>query len=57
MNVHLSVNPHGDARNGNLEDKGHRTLGGGVNGQRFPNETTHVANELCSMQIRQERQN
>lgn len=52
MYVHLSVNPHGDARNGNLEDKGHRTLGGGVNGQRFPNETAHVVNELCSMQIR-----
>lgn len=52
MYVHLSVNPHGDARNGNLEDKGHGTLGGGVNGQRFPNEPAHVVNELCSMQIR-----
>lgn len=52
MNERLSVNPHGDARNGNLKDKGHRTLGGGVNGQRFPNETARVVNELCSMQIR-----
>lgn len=52
MNVHLSVNPHDDARNGNLEDKGHRAPGGGVNGQRFPNETARVADELCSMQIR-----